>query len=144
MRCVPTAIRILSVAVFALLFSACNGNVGVSSVPQAAQSFVGGVHRNSSGGKIQHIVIIVQENRSFNNLFYGFPGAKTVKYGYNTSGEKITLGPIGLETGWDIEHQLGGFLAACNGTGSYPGTGCQMNGFDNEYWGCSGVPERTV
>ena len=140
MRCVPTAIRILSVAVFALLFSACNGNVGVSPVPQAAQSFVGGVHRNSSGGKIQHIVIIVQENRSFNNLFYGFPGAKTVKYGYNTSGEKITLGPIGLETGWDIEHQLGGFLAACNGTGSYPGTGCQMNGFDNEYWGCSSCP----
>ncbi|MGA8796982.1 MAG: alkaline phosphatase family protein, partial [Candidatus Cybelea sp.] len=125
---------------FALLFSACNGNVGVSPVPQAAQSFVGGVHRNSSGGKIQHIVIIVQENRSFNNLFYGFPGAKTVKYGYNTSGEKITLGPIGLETGWDIEHQLGGFLAACNGTGSYPGTGCQMNGFDNEYWGCSSCP----
>ena len=140
MRCVPTAIRKLSVAVFALLFSACNGNVGVSPVPQAAQSFVGGVHRNSSGGKIQHIVIIVQENRSFNNLFYGFPGAKTVKYGYNTSGEKITLGPIGLETGWDIEHQLGGFLAACNGTGSYPGTGCQMNGFDNEYWGCSSCP----
>ena len=30
----------------------------------------------------------------------------------------------------------GGFLAACNGTGSYPGTDCQMNGFDNESWGC--------
>src|SRR5580700_3910075 len=140
MRCVPTAIRILSVVVFALLFSACNGNGGLSSMPQAARSFVDGVHRNSSGGKIAHIVIIVQENRSFNNLFYGFPGAKTVKYGYNTSGEKITLGPIGLETDWDIEHQLGGFLAACNGTGSYPGTDCQMNGFDNEYWGCSSCP----
>jgi phospholipase C len=140
MRCVPTAIRILSVVVFALLFSACNGNGGLSSMPQAARSFVDGVHRNSSGGKIQHIVIIVQENRSFNDLFYGFPGAKTVKYGYNTSGEKITLGPIGLETDWDIEHQLGGFLAACNGTGSYPGTDCQMNGFDNEGWGCSSCP----
>jgi len=106
------AIRILSVAVFALSFSACNGNGGVSSVPQAAQSFVGGVHRHASSGKIQHIVIIVQENRSFNDLFYGFPGAKTVKYGYNTSGEKITLQPIGLETDWDIEHQLGGFLSS--------------------------------
>ena len=46
--------------------------------------------------------------------------------------------PVGLETTWDIEHQLGGFLAACNGTGSYPGTDCQMNGFNNEYWGCGG------
>jgi phospholipase C len=140
MRCVQTAIRILSVAVFALSFSACNGNGGVSSVPQAAQSFVGGVQRHASSSKIQHIVIIVQENRSFNDLFYGFPGAKTVKYGYNTSGEKITLQPIGLETNWDIEHQLGGFLAACNGTGSYPGTDCQMDGFDNEGWGCGSCP----
>jgi phospholipase C len=137
MRCLPTAIRILSVAVFALLFSACNGSGGVSSVPQAARNFVGGVHRNSSGGKIQHIVIIVQENRSFNDLFYGFRGAKTVKYGYNTSGEKITLQPIGLETTWDIVHDYYDFLQACNGTGSYPGTDCQMNGFDNENWGCS-------
>jgi len=48
------------------------------------------------------------------------------------------LQPVGLETTWDIEHQLGGFLAACNGTGSYPGTDCQMNGFNNEYWGCGG------
>ena len=136
MRGLPTAIRILSVAFFALLFSACNGNGGVSPVPQSAQNFVGRFHRHSSSGKIQHVIIIVQENRSFNNLFYGFPKAKTVKYGYNTSGQKITLGPIGLETSWDIEHQLGGFLAACNGTGSLPGTDCQMNGFDNESWGC--------
>jgi phospholipase C len=138
MRCVPTAIRTLSIAIFALLFSACNGNGGVSPVPQGNQTLAGAVRHHSSSSKIQHIVIIVQENRSFNNLFYGFPGAKTVKYGYNTNGEKITLQPIGLETTWDIEHQLGGFLAACNGTGSYPGTDCQMNGFDNEYVGCGG------
>jgi phospholipase C len=124
-------VPILAVALF---LAACSG-AGVSSVTPAAGSLAS-IHRHASSGKIQHIVIIVQENRSFNNLFYGFPGAKTVKYGYNTSGEKITLAPVGLETTWDIEHQLAGFLAACNGTGSYPGTDCQMNGFDNEYWGC--------
>ncbi|HLY02840.1 MAG TPA: alkaline phosphatase family protein [Candidatus Cybelea sp.] len=140
MRGLPTAIRILSVAFFALLFSACNGSGGVSPVPQGAQTFVGRTHHHSSSGKIQHVIIIVQENRSFNNLFYGFPHAKTAKYGYNTSGQKIVLQPVGLETSWDIEHQLGGFLAACNGTGSLPGTDCQMNGFDNEYWGCSSCP----
>ena len=44
--------------------------------------------------KIQHVVIVVQENRSFNDLFYGFPGAKTVKYGYDTGNKKIELKPI--------------------------------------------------
>jgi phospholipase C len=33
-------------------------------------------------GRIKHIVIIVQENRSFDNVFAGFPGADTQSYGY--------------------------------------------------------------
>jgi phospholipase C len=139
MRGLPTAIRILSGACFALLFSACNGSGGVSPVPQGAQNSIG-IQRHTSSSKIQHIVIIIQENRSFNDLFYGFPGAKTATFGYNTSGKKITLQPVGLETTWDIEHDLGGFLAACNGTGESPGTDCRMNGFDNEYWSCSSCP----
>jgi len=40
---------------------------------------------NGTGaGKITHIVYIVQENRSFNNLFYEYPGAYTVKEGANS------------------------------------------------------------
>ena len=31
---------------------------------------------------IQHVVIIVQENRSVDNLFHGLPGADTANYGY--------------------------------------------------------------
>lgn len=35
---------------------------------------------NATGaGKIKHIVYIVQGNRSFNNLFYGYPGAYTLR-----------------------------------------------------------------
>ena len=69
---------------------------------------------------------------SFNNLFYGFPGAQTVSYGYDMHGKKIELEPISLDTAWDIDHSFDGFFAACDGTGSYPGTGCRMNGFNNE------------
>src|SRR5271165_1547714 len=105
-----------------LLLSACNGG-GMSTLPlgqQNAQGMIAAVHRHPSSSKIQHIVIIVQENRSFNNLFYGFRGAHTAKYGYDTYGHQIALQPIGLETSWDMEHDLNGFLTACNGTGSYP------------------------
>jgi phospholipase C len=86
--------------------------------------------------KIQHVVIIVQENRSFNDLFYGFPGANTVDHGYDSHGHRIALEPIGLETTWDLDHSSYSFFSACNGTGSFPGTDCRMNGFNNEYAGC--------
>src|SRR5579872_7019943 len=36
--------------------------------------------------KIQHVVIIVQENRSTDNLFHGLPGADTASSGLNSSG----------------------------------------------------------
>ena len=134
MRCRRIAITLLSAAAAALLLCACTAG-GFSSVPPAAQSLTRG-HHPALSSKIQHIVIIVQENRSFNNLFYGFPGAKTQTYGYDTKGSKISLKPVGLDTTWDIIHDYYDYLAACNGTGKYPGTGCRMNGFDDQYWGC--------
>jgi phospholipase C len=129
--------RLVSLAAIALALSACNGGGGggFSPSPQSVM-LLHSVQHHASSSKIQHIVIIVQENRSFNNLFYGFPGAHTASYGYESNGTKVTLQPVGLETTWDITHDFSGFLAACNGTGSYPGTDCQMNGFNNEYWGC--------
>ena len=133
----------LTIAALPLVLSACNGNGGLGSAPglplpsqPRAGAPLAPAGRHSQGGKIQHVVIIVQENRSFNNLFYGFPGATTATYGYNSSNQKITLQPVPLETSWDIEHDSHGFEVACNGTGSIPGTDCQMNGFDKESWGC--------
>jgi len=139
MRSVASIARMVFVAAVALASAACSGLAG-STPPAAntsgAQTMLQGVRRDSSGGKIKHVIIIVQENRSFNNLFMGVPGATTQNYGYDTNGSKITLQPVGLETTWDIEHDSYGYLAACNGTGSFPGTDCQMNGFDKQYWGC--------
>ena len=138
--------RFAPVAAVALTLCACSGGGNGASPALPGVSLQNPVvkgHRVPSSGKIQHIVIIVQENRSFNNLFYGFPGAHTAKFGYDEHGNKIKLQPIGLETTWDIDHSFGSFLQACNGTGSYPGTDCQMNGFNNEYVGCgSSLPQR--
>ena len=85
-----------------------------------------------ASGNISHVVIVVQENRSFDDLFQGYPGADTRSYGYTSTGKKISLAPIRLEAPWDIQHNSHEFFSACNGTGSLPGTHCKMNGFDQE------------
>jgi phospholipase C len=85
--------------------------------------------------KIQHVVIIMQENRSFNNLFMSFPGATTSTYGYDTNNKKIELQPLGLAAPYNVQHDAEGFFAACNGTGKIPGTNCRMNGFNKETTG---------
>jgi phospholipase C len=88
---------------------------------------------NGTGaGKITHVVYIVQENRSFDNLFQGYPKANTVSQGMNSSGKAITLEPSSLKNVYIIDHSAYSMFDACNGTGSLPGTNCRMNGFNNE------------
>jgi phospholipase C len=123
----------------AVLPSACSGSFGSSPASPVVPG-VAARPRSAQGiNKIQNIIIIIQENRSVDNLFQGFPGADTQSYGYNSLGAKIKLGTIGLATVWDIDHSSASFLSACNGTGSFPGTDCQMNGFNNELVSC-GMP----
>jgi phospholipase C len=129
----------LVVAAFAGVLAACSGNAGtngaVPGIPAGSADFRT-LSSSSGSGKIQHVVIIVQENRSFNDIWYGFKGAKTATYGLDSYGKKVKLTPIGLETDWDIDHSSGAYEAACNGTGSIPGTDCKMNGFNKESVGC--------
>ena len=140
MRGVSHVAKPLVFLLAATSLAACGGSAGTSvELPQATNP---GAARellalpSTGSGKIQHVVIIVQENRSFNNLFYGFRGARTVKYGYTSKGKKVKLLPISLDTSWDLDHNAQLFFAACNGTGSVPGTDCRMNGFDKEGVGC--------
>jgi phospholipase C len=136
-RCVSLPNLSLAIAVSALL-CACGSNGRLASAPGlpgvGSQRIGEPVGRGASKSKIQHVVIIVQENRSFNNLFYGYPGAKTVTYGYDSENKKIPLKPISLATKWDMQHNGNGFITSCNGTGKIPGTDCRMNGFDKETW----------
>jgi phospholipase C len=140
MRCLPLAFRASAFITGSILLSACRGvsTIGPSSgLPVAnVPSLHAGTERLLPDGKhkIQHVIIIIQENRSFNNLFYGYPGAYTQSYGYDSKGKRIQLQPIPLETKWDLQHNGQGFIVSCNGDGKkIPGTKCDMNGFDEEY-----------
>ena len=60
----------LAMAASVALGACSNGN-GATSAPPLASAY----HRKSGSTPIQHIVLMIQENRSFNNLFATFPGA---------------------------------------------------------------------
>lgn len=106
-----------------------------SGAQPAMQSMPNTAVREFSGsgkGKISHVIYVIQENRSFDNLFQGYPGADTVAQGQNSSGQTIALQPVSLSRVYQIDHSANAMFAACNGTGSLPGTNCRMNGFDRE------------
>ncbi len=58
--------------------------------------------RSSPSGKISHVVVIVQENRSFENFFAGYPGANAPLQGYSGN-KKIALHEITFK-GPDLDH----------------------------------------
>jgi phospholipase C len=85
-----------------LLIAGCSGGALVQTDQLA--------HRTQLQSHIQHIVVIVQENRSFDNLFHGFPGADTATSGL-MNGQVVPLSPNPLETGPDLDHTHPGWWA---------------------------------
>jgi phospholipase C len=78
----------------------------------------------AGSGKIQHVVIVIQENRSFDNMFNAFPGANTVSQGLDSKGQELQLAVTPLKNTSDVGHALSDFLSAYDGG--------KMDGFDKE------------
>jgi phospholipase C len=62
----------------------------------------------TASSTIKHIVIIMQENRTFDNLFNGFPGADTVASGMS-NGVSVPLQAVPYEQGTDLDHSHEGW-----------------------------------
>ncbi len=61
-----------AVALLALI-TACSSTIttpGAGSIPKSGPTA-------NPNAQIKHVVILFQENRSFNSMFMGFPGAET-------------------------------------------------------------------
>ncbi len=63
------------------------------------------------GGKIQHVVVIFQENRTPDSLFHGLRGADIANSGVNSKGKIVRLVPISLAAPYDLDHSHGAFVA---------------------------------
>ena len=114
------------------LAAGCSGSITTPPAPQSPLL---------PPSAIQHVVILLQENRSFDNIFAGFPGADTTMEGDCAPARwcktgKAPLKPVTLETtgrlglGIDIDHSHHGFeIEYAHG---------KMNGFDRIRFGESG------
>jgi phospholipase C len=88
--------------------SACGGASG----PQAGGSLP--VVPAKPGQHFQHIVILVQENRTFDNLFATFPGADGTRYGKTPTGS-IPLREANLESSFSPNNGYQAYLHARDG-----------------------------
>jgi phospholipase C len=102
-------------------FSACAAtsnsglSPGSSMLPQSLPDSL-------SGNYIKHVVILIQENRSFDNLFAGFPGADGATSGLTHTGQSVTLHKSNLYSAIDGENAHWAFQTDYDGG--------KMDGFD--------------
>ncbi len=68
-----------------------------------------------SSGKIQHVLVIVQENRTPDNLFHDpvliARGADIAQSGINSAGQTVPLSPIALANNYDLSHAHSAFVS---------------------------------
>jgi phospholipase C len=121
-------------AIFLFAFMAgCGGSSGISnhdtpppgSTPEAA--------------KIQHVVIILQENRTVDNLFNGFPNADTVTSGMS-NGKSVPLQPVTLEQGDGLDNSHSGWWKDWDG-GAMDGFAHPAQGYPNTSLAYGYVPK---
>lgn len=100
------------------LLSACGGTA-IGTMPQYMQAVNHRMHDASGSSPIAHVVLIVQENRSFDNFFALFPGAdgatrgkmKVKRHGRDVD-RWVTLEPHNLVMGSDVQHCHASFLTS--------------------------------
>ena len=117
---------------FALASTLAACSPGIFAGPLSPEE--AGVARFSAtgAGKIKHVVYVVQENRTIDNLFQGYPGADTVSSGEDSKGGKIVLQSVSLATKYDLDHSAQAMFTDCRGSGGEPGRDCRMDGWDKE------------
>ena len=110
----------ISVAIGLLLFAVALR--GLVDMPRSEAQGVAPGSTPTAPDPIQHIVILVKENRSFDNYFGTFPGADGSRTGQTSEGQTVPLLHTPDHTLTDINHAGDAAQVAVNGG--------HMNGFD--------------
>jgi phospholipase C len=120
--------RFLAIVVCASFLAGCAGGAGsvapsapLYELPTAGMPLIANPVK---GSPIQHVIVIIQENRTMDNMFNGFPNVDTVTSGKNSRGKTVALQPEGLEWPYDPDHAHKSLVKEYNGGA--------MNGFDKD------------
>jgi len=89
-----------AILAFTAILTACSAPGGA---PTAAHDTFVPPATERTVTPIKHVVIIVQENRTVDNLFAGFPNADTSWYGRMSNGKRVQLQQVSLD-GQDIDN----------------------------------------
>jgi phospholipase C len=97
----------------AAALAACSG-ANSSPVPAAPAQSLQAAHSNAlantSSSNISHVVIVMQTNRSFDNLFATFPGADGATSGLMANGQTVLLAKSSLYTRKLYQNSRAAFL----------------------------------
>jgi phospholipase C len=127
--------RTLWTCAIAGILGACSGGAGSS--PVGGRSGLMPASGSRSDSPIQHIVLVIQENRTFNNFFATFPGATGTIVGKESvkgMTQSIDLTETPLVNKKDLSHAYTGFLRAYHGG--------KMDGFNLIASNGTGKPEK--
>ncbi len=109
-----------------LALTSCGGNR--AALPPASSGGIVGSFTQPNGAEsskhITHVIVMIQENRSFDDFFAYYPGADGAKYGRMSNGKRIGLKASDLVYPCDLGHSWQGFLRDYNHG--------KMDGFDLE------------
>ena len=109
-RVAPRVIRTFCVALaLVLIVCAQAGAEPINTKQRPVGQYVDEIRAH-----IKHVVIVIQENRSFDNFFKGFPGADTVDSGMSERGP-VPLHPVDLDLPVDVDHQRKAFIQEYDG-----------------------------
>lgn len=117
------AIMVFCVICALAILIACGGGGSHSSITTTSPP------PPANFSKIKHVIVIVQENRTPDNLFQGLPNADIASSGVDSTGAIIPLTQIPLAQGYDISHSHAAFVAMYDNG--------KMDGADKEPHGCN-------
>ncbi len=95
------AVRAALLAALLYSLSSCGGGSGGSG--------------SGDSSRIKHVVIIMQENRTPDNLLHGLPNADISSSGVDSHGQTIPLTSVSLVEPYDLSHAHAAFLAMYDG-----------------------------
>jgi phospholipase C len=122
----PTNARCLALVILSFFVTSCTaGGVSPSTPNGASPPGILAPEAKAHSGPIKHIILLVQENRSFDNLFATFPGANGATSGKTHDGKTIQL-TIHSLTSLDVSHDYNAYETDYDSG--------NMDGFDLAYF----------